>query len=298
MAKIKPPIKKPKHPIKKTAPKSNPKQIRSLVDTSDRVAIVLPSSKWVFFQNSALSSVPVMDDGHTIAPGYEKYVNDNNNTWINQHLKQYYKTYFGAHVFKNHEQVERQSYGFIADVVLRRVKDENNYRYVVDVLMAINIESSPDKQLIKKIMETGEFKTSMGCNANSLMCSMCGNMSDDHNDECPHVMFNAHKEYYTNYGHKSIIAEIACPHDSNGEIPQYNKDDLDSYPITFVENSILDGEDPAYKGVFTSYMIDMTNMIVDNNIVIPMPKVALNRSEFGAIKYWQKKGDLKIKEIK
>jgi hypothetical protein len=304
-ARINAPKQKQKVPNKKSIPHSSPKQLRNPTvkkqGSTDTINVVMNSGDWIFFQNSALSSVPVEDDGHTIAEGYDQYINDNFNTWINEHLEKYYPSFVGGHVFLNHNQDEIQSFGFLAGAKLRKIvsKERGNHRFVVELLMAINTKAAPDKNVVKSIIKNGEFYTSMGCAAASVMCSQCGVISteDDGSDSCAHLVYDLGDKYRTKYGHISRVAEIITPYNSQKkDIEEFNSEDLDSYPVHFYENTIIWDEDPAYKGVVNSYMIKVpTSELMSNKIVLELPKRVLTRSTFNGIKYWQEKGFLEIK---
>lgn len=285
-------------PEEKSSPKSKPNiKPRSPKQTtgSDNIRVIMDADDWVFFQNSALSSVPVEEDGYTIKDEFFKYVNDNNNTWTNEELKKYFSTYHGGHVFRNHDQDPRLSYGVIMGVVLRKVNQDGDFRYVVEPLMAINKSQSPDIGLVNKIDKDGEFRTSMGCSSIGERCSMCGNVSVSENDSCDHIMFQNGKKYVTSYGGTSRIANIVTGVSPNGKIAEFDEEDYDTYPISFYENSILTGEDPAYRGVCNSFKFTFpTSTLVDNKITVEMPKKAYNRSSWNALKHWESKGMIEI----
>jgi len=285
-------------PEEKTSPNEKPN-----VDTkspkktkgADTIKVTMDADDWMFFQNSALSSVPTEDDGYTIKEKYWKYINDNNNTWSNDELKQYFNTYHGGHVFRNHDQDPRLSYGIIVGVVLRKVNQGEDFRYVVEPLMAINKSHSPDKKMVNKIGKDGEFRTSMGCSSIGEKCSMCGNVSVSDNDSCDHIMFQNGKKYVTGYGGTSRIANIVTGFSSDGKVAEYDKEDYDSYPISFYENSILTGEDPAYRGVCNSFKFTFpASTLVDNKITIEMPKKAYTRTAWNALKHWQSKQAIEV----
>jgi len=268
----------------------------AFVKNPNKIDILLPTDKWFFLQNSALSSVPIMEDGHTIAEGFDKYVNDNGNTFINEDLLQFAKTYFGAPIFRDHNQDMNFIYGFVADVALRKVKENGKYRFIVELLMAINKEVSPDVDFVKQIEETGEVKTSMGVLSTSTICSLCGNISVSDTDECHHIIFHLGDKYITPYGYKSVIADIASPLNKNREIPEYDEDDYDSYPMTFIENSLLSYDHPpAYAGVTNSFLYHFPQTILSKGVVkLSLPARAYTRTKFSALKSFERKNQLEI----
>lgn len=267
-----------------------------LVKDPNKIEVLFPTDKWFFLQNSALSSVPVMDDGHTIAEGFDKYINDNGNTFTNEDILKYAKTYFGAPIFRDHNQDMDFVYGIVVDVALRKVKENGNYRYIVELLMAINREAVPDPDFVKEIEESGEVRTSMGVLSTSTICSLCGNISVSDNDECHHIMFHLGDKYITPYGYKSTITDIASPLDKRGVVPDYDINDYDSYPMCFIENSLLSKDHPpAYAGVVNSFLYHFPDSILSQKAIrIKLSARAYTRSQFSALKHFENKGQLKI----
>jgi len=296
--KINAPRQKQKHPQRKSAPNENKGRVKIAPKNkkaSSMISVEMDINDWDFYQVSALTSVPVEDDNHTIPEPYIKFINANGHVWRNQDLKKYYQTYFGGFLFVEHEQDPDKAYGIILDARLRRIKNKKigTYRYTVELLQAIAKRGTPNDELAAKIAKDGEFRTSMGCASNSITCSICGNISVSDHDMCSHVVFNHGKRYMTKYGYLSKMAELVTPEKKDGKIPEFDGDDFDAYPISFYENSIV--SNPAYLGAVPSYKYSIPkDILVNNKIIIDMPLKAYKRSQWNALKYWERKGLLKI----
>jgi len=294
--KINAPRQKQKHPQKKSAPNENKGKFkRAPKKASNMISVEMDINDWDFYQVTALSSVPVEDDNHTIPEPYVKFINANGNVWRNEDVKKYYETYFGGFIFVEHEQDPDKAYGIILDARIRKISDKRmgTHRYVIELLQAMAKKGTPNDELSAKIAKDGEFRTSMGCASTSVTCSICGNVSVSDYDMCSHVAFNYGKKYITKYGYKSQMANLVTPQNKNGSIPEYDEKDLDSYPIAFYENSIV--SDPAYSGAIPSYKYNIPkDMLIDNKVMIDMPLKAYGRSQWNALKYWERKGLLKI----
>jgi len=292
MGKIKAPTKRIRKNI--VPPKSKPK-VKNVKSSEETILVEFPADKWIFVQNSPLSSVPLQDDGHTIKEGYEKFVNDNYNSFSNEIVKKYKDTWNGAFIFKNHNDNPDETYGIVTSVKLRKIKSKSgDFRYVPEILMAICLSDSPDSRLVKKIEEDGTVKTSMGVMAVSLKCSLCGSIKG-----CNHITYSLGEKYSTPYGYDSVITALVNDEPEDGDESDINYDDYDRYPVYWYENSILD-ETPAYKGVTNSFVYKFPKgSLVDNKVVIEMPKKAYTRSGIygkNALQIYERKGLIKIHE--
>ena len=99
-----------------------------------------------------------------------------------------YKTFFDAHVFKNHENKDVEK--AIGDVLDATWNDEMKY---VELLIRVDKRIAPT---IARGFEKG-FMTdvSMGCKIDHSICSICGNVAKTQSQYCDHIKFERHKVY-------------------------------------------------------------------------------------------------------
>ena len=270
---------------KKIVKKQTPKKVevkevtQKHIVTKDRkedyVTLAFNSDDWLFTQSTAISSV-IIDENGFIDPDTAKYVNDNGNCWDDKDLLKYYRTFVGAHNFKNHisdsgkgteamlkaERV-RNSYGVVIDARLRpiRVANTNKTIHYVDLLIATNKALHPD--FCKQIANNEVRFTSMGCESSACRCTKCGKVFTKDKDICEHIIYERGFYFMKKGGMKYRIAEqvVDAPNEQGKSF------------INFYEISYLT-ENPAFKGAAKSHILNIPD---GQEFVVTIPK-----------KYWEK----------
>lgn len=112
--------------------------------------------------------------------------NKNADFFPEEELKKNYKTFFDAHVFKNHENKEVEK--AIGDVLDAVWNDEMKY---VELFIRVDKRIAPT---IARGFEKG-FMTdvSMGCKIDYSICSICGNQAKTQSQYCDHIKYERHK---------------------------------------------------------------------------------------------------------
>lgn len=112
--------------------------------------------------------------------------NKNADFFPEEELKKNYKTFFDAHVFKNHENKEVEK--AIGDVLDAVWNDEMKY---VELFIRVDKRIAPT---IARGFEKG-FMTdvSMGCKIDYSICSICGNSAKTQSQYCDHIKYEKHK---------------------------------------------------------------------------------------------------------
>lgn len=233
--------------------------------------VTLNSSDWVFTQSTIVSSVNVEENGFTITEDSAQFVNDNQNTWTTPVLKKWYKTFIGAHNFKDHNQVLKDSKGIILDAVLRKItipeSKTGEYVLYVDILVATNRNEDPEWA---KAIEIGNVKfMSMGAISSSLICSRCGCVSSTDGDDCEHMQYELGMNFFDKDGIKRRIAAIISD----------EPDHEDASFMVFKEASYL-SVDPAFRGAVASHLIEVQP---NQEIKFQVPRKFLAREAF---QYW------------
>jgi len=257
---------------------SNAKKTRK--SSSDYIVISCNSSDWVFSQSVALCSVNVNSNGHTITSSTANYVNDNGNSWETSVVKKYYDTFIGGHNYYNHIQDPRESYGFIVNARCRDVKVANEIVSFVDVLMATNINKTPNESILKRILSKDINTSSMGCVSDVIKCSKCGALSEDDTDECVHMKFQLGNRYKSNYGDSVVAALIS------DESKSSNNGYLEFYEQSWVPN-------PAFRGAVAAYRLEVPK---NTELFFKMPIKALERKEKvkNGMKVWLDRNEFKV----
>lgn len=115
-------------------------------------------------------------------------MNKNSDFFPEEELKQFYKTFLDAHVFKNHE--NKKSENAIGGVISSTWNDKMKY---VELIIRI------DRQLAPSIVRSFEKGTmtdvSMGCKIKHSICSICGNKAETKKEYCDHVKYERGKLY-------------------------------------------------------------------------------------------------------
>lgn len=114
--------------------------------------------------------------------------NKNADFFPEEELKKNYKTFFDAHVFKNHENKEVEK--AIGDVLDTTWNDEMKY---VELFIRVDKRIAPT---IARGFEKG-FMTdvSMGCKIDHSICSICGNLAKTQSQYCDHIKREKHRVY-------------------------------------------------------------------------------------------------------
>lgn len=112
--------------------------------------------------------------------------NKNADFFPEEELKKNYKTFFDAHVFKNHENKEVEK--AIGDVLDATWNDEMKY---VELFIRVDKRIAPT---IARGFEKG-FMTdvSMGCKIDHSICSICGNLAKTQSQYCDHIKYEKHR---------------------------------------------------------------------------------------------------------
>lgn len=228
------------------------------------------SNDWIFLQATIVSSVNVEDDGYTVTPDSAPFINDNANSWDSKTLQKWYKSFIGAHNYKDHDQDRSRSKGIILDAVLRRIPIEGSKTgesvLYVDILVAVNKNIDPEWA---QLIDSGRVKwLSMGAISSALKCTRCGCISFDEDDDCEHMLFELGMNYFDENGIKRPIAALITDDDY--------LDQPDSGYMVFKEASLL-SVDPAFTGACTSHRIEVAP---DQQIDFIVPRKALQRDAF------------------
>ena len=241
--------------------KANPDNI--IDDTSDTVDIAFNSNDWLLSQTTAVASVDIVNN-FKISPSTAKFVNNNGNAFSDRILQKYYKTFIGAHNYKNHNQNPKESYGIILDAVLRAVPYQDTVVYYVDTLIATYRHK--DKAWAKAI-ENGVVKfVSMGAESSSFRCSYCGNIPTSVDEFCDHFKYSRGKYFIDEKGRKLRIAHL---------VEDYKNKAGEGY-VDFIELSYLD-VNPAFSGASQAHIIQLP---ADTDFKLSIPKGYLSKSAF------------------
>lgn len=241
-------------------------------DNGETVTVSFNSNDWLFSQTTAVASVDIIDS-FKISPKTAKFVNNNGNAFSDRILQKYYKTFIGAHNYKNHNQDPEESYGIIIDAVLRAVPLEersDEVVYYVDTLIATYRHK--DTKWAKAI-ENGVIKfVSMGAESSSFRCTYCGNIPTTVGEFCDHFKYNKGKYFIDDKGRKLRIAHL---------VEDYKNRQGEGY-VDFIELSYLD-VNPAFKGASQAHIIQVP---ADTDLSLELPKGYLSKSAF---KTWKDK---------
>jgi hypothetical protein len=260
------------HVTNRTTPKNTPNLARVIKGddrpaTKSEVRLVFNSNDWVFTQATALASLPLNEDGFTIPPEASYLVNGNGNAFSNEIISKYYKSFIGAHNYVDHNQDPTHSHGVICDVVLRKmpVKDmPEEFCYYVDILVATSKRKDPKWA---SMVERGEVRyLSMGCVSSSIVCSRCGNVSRNEDEDCEHQTFELGLNYIDDYGKKTMVAGLVSDDpDEEGE----------SY-VEFIEESYL-SVDPAFQGAIQGHVLELEP---DTDVEVIVPRKMAEKEAF------------------
>lgn len=235
----------------------------------DPVLITLNSDDWLLTQTTAVSSVNIFD-GYKITPLTADYVNNNGNCWDTELLRKVYKTFIGAHNYKNHVQKPEKSRGIVLDAVPRKIALSNNeWSMYIDILVATNKRKYPDWC---KAIEDGTIRYgSVGCSCSTLQCTQCGHIAATPAQWCNHMKFNKGQYFLDSVtGDRLRQANMVTAYpDSKGRSV-----------CQFTEWSYLDNN-PAYVGAALAYVVQIPK---NTNVTFPCDRRILSREAF---KIWQ-----------
>ncbi len=265
-------------PIKQVTPTKAVKP-EFKAETKDFYMVELDPNDWVIRQCTAVCGIEL--NGHEIPKEMIPYINDNGNSWWNDHIKKYYQTFIGGHNFFEHNQTVSDSYGFLADATLRKIEVSNGKHVLyVDVIVCTNIPKSPNQSNVKEIIENKINTLSMGCVSDSLMCSKCGNISSDDDNDCDHIQRQLGRQYLGRNGISKVSAII-------WDVNEQGKTEIG---VNFFELSWV--RVPAYVGATAAHDLKFD---AGDKVYFKMPKSAIDRTDgWDAVNYWAKKGQLKI----
>ena len=135
-----------------------------------------------------------------ISAGENYGCNKNGDFFPEEELKNNYKTFLDAHVFKNHEnKAVEKAIGDVMDAVWN---DEMKY---VELFIRINRKVAPT---IVAGFEKGYMTdVSMGCRVDHTICSICGNVAKTPSQYCQHI--RQHKHEILEDGRKVFEINIA-----------------------------------------------------------------------------------------
>jgi len=243
---------------------SNP-SLTKIDDNGETVEVLFNSNDWVFSQTTAVASVDIIE-GFRIKPETAKFVNNNGNAFSDRIVQKYYKTFIGAHNYKNHLQDPAQSYGIILDAVLREVPipETETSIFYIDCLIATN-RHKDDKWA--KAIENGVVKfVSMGAESSSFRCTNCGNIATRVQDFCDHFKYHKGKYYIDSKGRKLRIAHL---------VEDYKNAQGQGY-VEFIELSYLD-INPAFQGASQAHILRVPT---NTDVAMNLPIGYLSKSAF------------------
>ena len=207
---------------------------------------------YLFTHATICCSVETEADGHTIKPACSELVNDNGNAWTNPVLLATFRSFVGAENYLEHCQIPELSKGKIVDAVIRPVKHisktgEISNIYYVDILVAT---SKKHEQLVRDI-ESGILNTlSMGCEADFVQCSRCGQVFGDGQKSCHHIEKGLLTTYLDKNGVERIVSEL-CGFSKFDEKQGIWVGVAKS--VKFIEASWV--ENPAFKGAVVNHYV-------------------------------------------
>lgn len=236
------------------------------------------SSDWIFTQVTAVCSVATK--GYLITPDTVKYINANGCAFTNEDLLRYHRTFVGGHNYYMHVDKPELSYGFIIDSSLRKIIAGDDFVYYCDLLVATNTRSTPNKDVLSRIISTDLDTLSMGSYSSAYQCSYCGKVSFEDSDNCYHINNMLHSDFDCDLG-KSRVAYLACS----------KSDDTHKGFIEFYEQSWV--ENPAFSGSVGGYRVDIPE---GNEIYFSMSAEQLNRSVdfMNGVRHWINKGFVEV----
>jgi hypothetical protein len=205
---------------------------------------------FLFTHCTIVSSVATAENGYYIEPACSELVNNNGNAWTNDVLLSTFRSFVGGENYLEHVQIPELSKGKILDAVLRPIiyKDKQGREsnvYYCDILVAT---SRKHGGLVTDI-ESGKLGTmSMGCLADYVTCSRCGQVLADNDPNCGHLNRELLQTFIDENGVARIVAEL-CGRmiDQDGNMVG------DPNSVKFIEASWVDK--PAFWGAVLNHFI-------------------------------------------
>lgn len=243
----------------------------SMCSAEEQVTLTLNSNDWLFTQATGIVSCNI-ESKYKVTPNTSMFINSNGIGFPSEVIKKYYRSFIGAHNYKNHEQDPKKSFGVVLDAVLRKVPvtdqirgtktDETNY--YVDLLVATNRKVNPTWC---DAIESGVVKfLSMGCTAHTLQCSQCGKKSSNPLENCYHMSMESNLFYIDSSGDKRITASLVLD----------ETDETDEDPLVFTEISYLT-VNPAFPSAIMGYVL---NPGPNKTVSVTMPAKYANKEAF------------------
>lgn len=233
--------------------------------TKSEALLTFNSNDWLFTQSTAVCSVPVEEDGHTVATEANQLINSNGNAFSHDIIEKYYKTFVGSHNYVDHNQDPSDSRGVVVDAVLRKIGLQNDhYTYYVDLLIATS--KRKDAKWAKMIEDEEVSFLSMGCISSATQCSRCGHVSFKPEEDCNHCAFDLNMYYYDKDGKKRRTAQLVTDH----------MDDDGDADVEFVEISYL-SVDPAFSGAVRSHVLHLEP---NTTVQVVVPRYVLQKEAF------------------
>jgi hypothetical protein len=242
----------------------------SMCSAEEQVTMTLNSDDWLFTQATGIVSCNV-EGKFKVTKNTAPFINSNGIGFPSEVLAKYYKSFIGAHNYRNHEQDPKKSYGVVLDAVLRKVpvksvitgKKTDETNYYVDLLIATN--RKVHKEWCKAI-ESGVVKfLSMGCMAHTLQCSQCGKKSHNSLENCYHMNMETGLFFIDSSGDKRITASLVVDEKTD-----------DDDPLNFIEISYLT-VNPAFPSAIMGYVL---NPGPNKTVTVSVPAKYAKREAF------------------
>jgi 8-oxo-dGTP pyrophosphatase MutT (NUDIX family) len=163
--------------------------------------------------------------------------NDNFDEFPAEEIEKSYRTFIGKPVFVNHHNEDhRKARGVIIDAALHRDTLPTGAPDVwCEVLMEVDAQNFP--KLAKEIIDGNIDRTSMGCDVEYSICSICGNKATSPAEYCQHIpRMKGQRVWRTEAStgkKKGVLVREIC------------------YGLRFFENSLLVEEPADPTAVFT-----------------------------------------------
>lgn len=245
----------------------------------DGHVLKINSSDWIFTQVTAVCSVATK--GYFITPDTVKYINANGCAFTNEDLLKYHNTFIGGHNYYMHVDKPELSYGFIIDSSLRKIEAGSDFVYYCDLLVATNTRSTPNRDVLLRIMNTDLDTLSMGSYSSAYQCTYCGKVSMEDGDNCYHINNMLHTDFDCELG-RSQVAYLACSKTNNKD----EKGFIEFYEQSWVEN-------PAFSGSVGGYRV---NLAEGNEVYFSMSSRQLDRPVdfMNGVRHWINKGFVEV----
>ena len=201
---------------------------------------------YLFTHCTIMASVNVEKNGYYITPATAHIVNANGNSWSSEVLLATFRSFIGGQNYLEHIQRPELSKGTILDAIIRPVEVNGETVQYVDLLVATERKH---KDLVEQI-ESGEYNAmSMGCWANKMTCSKCGEVFNPDADVCSHLNYEIGTTFIDENGVERIVSEMCgeTKIDRNGKL--YAEEDC----VEFFEASWVGN--PAFKGAVLNHYI-------------------------------------------